>query len=100
MALTTGDLDNIEARMRKVEKDFDRLPTIWAGQARPTHWYLVWHPFKVLVDQTQAASLVANSLAEYPGTSFSQPNGIGQAAVVPDTLLALYQTVGPDEYPA
>jgi len=99
MALTTGDLDAIEARMRKVEKDFDRLPTIWANTTRPTHWYVVWHPFKVLVNQTQAASLVANSLAEYPGTTSSMPNGIGQAAVVPDASLAIFQTVGPDEYP-
>lgn len=98
MPLVQSDLNAIESVVRKVHKDFERLPVIWANQTRPTHWYVVWHPFKVLVDQTEAASLVANSLAEYPGTTASQPNGTGQAAVVPDNILALFQTVGPDEY--
>jgi hypothetical protein len=99
MVLTATDLSDIDLRVRKALKDFERLPTIWAGQARPTHWYVVWHPYKVLVDQNQAQSLVANSLAEWPGTTAANPNGTGQAAVVPDSALAVFTTVGPDEYP-
>jgi hypothetical protein len=100
MVLTATDLSDIDLRVRKALKDFERLPTIWANTTRPTHWYMVGiGPFKVLVDQNQAGSLVANALAEWPGTTAANPNGTGQAAVVPDSALAVFITVGSDEYP-
>ena len=99
MALDSTDLNSIKSIVRDALVDFQRLPVIWAGQSRPTFWYVVWHPFKVLVDQNQARSLVDNALAEYSGSRAGNPMGIGQAAVVPDSILNLYQTIGPDEYP-
>ena len=99
MPLTTTDLNAIRSIVREAQVDFERLPVIWAGQARPTHWYWCWHPFKVLVTSAQAHSLVDNALAEWSGSRASDPDGLGQAAIVPDDILALFQTVGPDEYP-
>lgn len=95
MALDASDLNAIKGIM----VDFERLPVIWANQTRPTHWYAVWLPFKVLVTSPQAHSLVDNGLAEWAGSRAGDPDGIGQAAIVPDSTLALFQTVGPDNYP-
>lgn len=98
MALTQSDLNAVNSLVRAALEDYERLPVIWAGQSRPTHWYMVWHPFKVLVTSPQASSLVDNGLAEWAGSHSGNPNGLGQAAIVPDSTLALFQTVGPDEY--
>lgn len=99
MPLTQSDLNAIRSICRETSMDFQRLPVIWAGQSRPTHWYVVWHPFKVLVTSPQAHSLVDNALAEWSGSRAADPDGIGQAAVVPDDILNLFQTIGPDDYP-
>lgn len=100
MPLTQSDLNAVRSIVREELVNFDRLPVIWAGQSRPTHWYWYWHTFKVLVTSPQAHSLVDNALAEWSGSRAGVPAGIGQAAIVPDDILNLAQTIGPDEYPS
>lgn len=99
MPLNQSDLNAIRSIVRESLVDFDRLPVIWAGQSRPTHWYWYCDAFKVLVTSPQAHSLVDNALAEWSGSRAADPDGIGQAAIVPDDILALAQTIGPDNYP-
>ena len=99
MALTAADKADINKMIRDALLDFQRLPVIWAGHSRPTHWYWWSHAAKVLVDSNQARSLVDNGMAEWSGTRAGDPDGIGQAAIVPDDILNLAPTIGPDDYP-
>jgi hypothetical protein len=81
---------------------FERLPTFWVANdvpGRENHWYKVWGTTKVLQTKDQAAGAVANSLAEWPGTSAENPGGTGWPGGVPQHQLDGFQTLGSDFYP-